>query len=103
MLGIGDLSRVSDGGDVDGCAAGTADCNAKADDGCETKTRTDPANCGGCGQACAPSFKCASANCLCNVDDDCTNGGTCDVGRCTCSGKKCETGVPCNAQGKCAS
>jgi hypothetical protein len=35
------------------CAAGYADCNQRADDGCETMIRgSDPDNCGGCGIHC---------------------------------------------------
>lgn len=35
------------------CTGGTADCNNRADDGCETDLNRDPANCGACGAACA--------------------------------------------------
>lgn len=102
MLGITEVSRAFDGG-ADACAAGRADCNAKSDDGCEVRTSTDPAHCGGCDQACAAGFVCQSSECRCDADEDCTNGGACDAGRCTCSGQKCAIGAVCNAQAKCTS
>jgi hypothetical protein len=45
------------------CTASTADCNHDlnlgcASDGCETDVGTDPKNCGGCGNACAPGQEC---------------------------------------------
>jgi hypothetical protein len=35
------------------CAAGFADCNGAASDGCETHTDVDPVNCGTCGKGCS--------------------------------------------------
>jgi hypothetical protein len=35
------------------CDAGYADCNGDASDGCETRTDTDPANCGACNRPCS--------------------------------------------------
>lgn len=48
------------------CATGTADCNANFDDGCEVNTTTDPANCGGCKDACSNvhgTGTCAASKC----------------------------------------
>ncbi len=56
------------------CSTGFADCNALAADGCEyatTSFQTDPANCGGCGQNCAPAH--ASGAC---------SSGQCSIGAC---------------------
>ena len=61
------------------CAAGTADCVAPAGD-CETTTTTDPANCGGCGLACAPpnaTGVCAGG--VCSID-------TCNPTHADCNG-----------------
>jgi hypothetical protein len=62
------------------CAAGWGDCDKNAANGCETATINDVANCGGCGQACAPlpnaSVKCTGTTCglaSCN-----TGWGNCD-------------------------
>src|SRR5439155_793747 len=51
------------------CAAGFANCNAMAVDGCEANTPADPAHCGVCATSCAPNTN-ASAVCL---------GGSCGV------------------------
>jgi YD repeat-containing protein len=37
---------------VQACAAGFANCNGSADDGCEADLQSDGANCGACGSAC---------------------------------------------------
>jgi hypothetical protein len=44
------------------CAAGYANCNKDAKDGCEVKLASDALNCGACGKSC--------------------NGGTCAGGTC---------------------
>jgi hypothetical protein len=41
-----------------------ADCDGLAVDGCEVDSTSDPANCGGCGLACAPGETCASGMCF---------------------------------------
>jgi hypothetical protein len=45
------------------CSAGFADCNRVAADGCEAALATDPANCGGCGIACASGGACVNGVC----------------------------------------
>src|SRR5207245_1100143 len=50
------------------CAAGAGNClepaYPSADDGCETDTTIDPANCGTCGMMCvAPTPNCVSSMC----------------------------------------
>ncbi|MBI5512254.1 MAG: hypothetical protein HY909_00710, partial [Deltaproteobacteria bacterium] len=58
------------------CAAGFADCDMDASNGCETDTRASRTHCGTCGNACGAGQFCA--------------GGTCDVsclvGQVVCSG-----------------
>lgn len=44
------------------CPQGFAECNANADDGCETDVRSDPLNCGKCRLACASGF-CSGGTC----------------------------------------
>ncbi len=62
------------------CNAGYADCNANPVDGCEINTRTSPANCGACGNAC--SVPNAVASCTAGA---CTVG-TCNAGWADCDG-----------------
>src|SRR5687768_3393907 len=40
------------------CDPFRADCNADVSDGCETRTGTDPKNCGACGAACNEGVIC---------------------------------------------
>ncbi len=59
-----------------GCSAGScgnlkcdfswADCNADAEDGCETWLPDDPNNCGQCNKKCAASEICVGGKCQCN-------------------------------------
>lgn len=62
------------------CAAGTADCDGMAANGCETNLSTSPANCGACGMAC-PNLggtpACRMGRC---------GTGTCDIARGDCDG-----------------
>lgn len=101
------------------CAAGFVDCNTDArTDGCEANINTNPANCGGCGQACSTNNgtrSCSGGNCAiaCNSGfGDCdgnarTNGcerslrTVTDCGACNtaCSNNH---GTPgCNSNGVC--
>lgn len=66
-----------------------ADCNGLSDDGCETDTTYDSANCGGCGNACNAGEVCWQGVCGCppgyaqcglgcvQLDGDPTNCGAC--------------------------
>jgi hypothetical protein len=52
---------------VPGCAANHANCDGNPNNGCETPTAADPANCGGCGTQCltqnASASTCSAATC----------------------------------------
>ncbi|GEM_PF-4512282 len=48
---------------VVGCAAGFADCDAMAANGCETATAANAGNCGACGRVCAAGQLCAGGTC----------------------------------------
>jgi hypothetical protein len=61
------------------CAAGQANCNGTAPDGCEVTTATDQNNCGGCGTVCAVP----------NATPACT-GGACVVGGCNPGFSDCD-------------
>lgn len=45
------------------CLGGFGDCNGNPSDGCETSFSSDPRNCGGCGNACAPGQPCVGGTC----------------------------------------
>ncbi len=50
--------------EVDTCDMWFADCDPTPMTGCETETRRDPANCGGCGIVCtAPTDRCVNGSC----------------------------------------
>ncbi len=62
------------------CAAGFADCDGVAANGCEINTQTSVGNCGGCGQVCSPASStgaCVAGTC---------QVGTCDAGFANCNG-----------------
>jgi hypothetical protein len=81
------------------CPAGTADCNNRADDGCEARPSEDFANCGACGVVC-PAGTRALPVCL---DGRCAQA--CRVGFAECDGDPatdCETETlrdPCHCNG----
>jgi hypothetical protein len=62
------------------CVAGFAECDGEATNGCEAATTSDPANCGGCGRACA--FANAAATC---------RAGSCALGTCNAGFGDCDT------------
>lgn len=45
------------------CLRGFADCNGRADDGCEVNTGSDGLNCGRCGAACSAGATCTDGAC----------------------------------------
>jgi hypothetical protein len=45
------------------CAVGTADCDGRRINGCETHIDRDVNNCGACGIVCAPGLRCINARC----------------------------------------
>ena len=83
------------------CSDGFADCDARADDGCEVDTRASDLHCGGCGRACAPGTRCEMGTCrvVCDAPRTlCT--GACvdtqsDAAHCGMCGRACATGERC--------
>ena len=45
------------------CFAGTADCDGRRINGCETQIDRDGRNCGACGNVCAPGLRCVDSRC----------------------------------------
>lgn len=70
--GAGGATTASGGGSA--CAADSADCDGKAENGCETVTSVDIANCGTCGKAC-PTGPNATATCEAGVCELTCNAG----------------------------
>jgi hypothetical protein len=64
---------------VASCAAGFADCDGVAANGCEVNVRADASHCGGCGMRCAPAN--AAGACV---------AGVCTVAACTGSFADCD-------------
>ncbi len=61
-----ELGICASGSCVVSCAAGYADCNADAGDGCETAIATDILNCGACNHVCSNALGtplCGNGNC----------------------------------------
>jgi len=86
------------------CAAGFADCDGDAANGCEVDTRTTLAHCGACDAACATGV-CRDAVCQSpRCDDAVRNGAETDT---DCGGAaecpRCALGRRCVAGGDCAS
>jgi hypothetical protein len=67
------------------CAPGFADCDHVVGNGCEVATDIDPANCGGCGQACGFGETCSGGVCL----GSCGGGVAC-TGAQSCCGSQCK-------------
>jgi hypothetical protein len=90
---------------VDGCTAPYQDCNGKPDDGCESNTRIDAANCGVCGQVCVATNGTASCvasscqiscalgfgDCDANTDNGCEATLGTDSANCGACAVKCGT------------
>lgn len=80
------------------CANGEIACASGCSD-----VRSDPANCGACGQACPSGFQCSQSRCRCSSASSCGGPGggvQCDgQGRCRCNGQDCRTGEVCGANG----
>ncbi len=75
------------------CDPLSADCNGVAEDGCETSTAGDPANCGSCGNACSDGVICWKGACGCpngftQCGDDCKDLRS-DIDNCGACGSKC--------------
>jgi subtilisin family serine protease len=64
-----------------GCAAGFSNCDGAPENGCESETSSDVANCGGCGLACgAPHTTSDCTNSICTESVDCEPGwADCDT------------------------
>jgi hypothetical protein len=63
------------------CDPGFADCNGNVANGCETDTRNDNVNCGGCGIPCLGEKTCQSGQCRCPVGTaDCNGDNVCETG-----------------------
>ena len=62
------------------CEAGYGDCDGNSANGCETRTASDVANCGGCAQACAPARARLSV----------CEGGACAVSTCEAGYGDCD-------------
>jgi hypothetical protein len=58
---------------VNGCKGNFADCNGLFDDGCESNTQSDGANCGACKSKCPSGRSCTSGSCC----QKCFNGTSC--------------------------
>ena len=88
-------SRTCRGGECNtlGCNSGLGDCNndllEPGSDGCETNTRTDPNNCGGCGSVCAPGEVCLFGECKCLCGSSCFTAINTDPYNCGTCGLKC--------------
>lgn len=89
------------------CANGWADCDGTMENGCETSTATDPASCGGCGNACPvlPNavarctagtcrFECVPGYADCNgaAGDGCEVRTAADPDHCGECGRRCTLG-----------
>lgn len=95
---------------IGACNAGFADCDHALANGCEVSLSSDPANCGGCGDACAAfahglptcsngrcSAVCAMGYSDCNSDttDGCEVSTSSDARNCGSCGLICGPGTTC--------
>ncbi len=87
------------------CNQGWMDCDSDDSDGCEVDTTSDPANCGGCSQACSldhATAGCQAAQCVVEVCDDlwadcdslpangCESDVSVDMDNCGACGNTCQ-------------
>ncbi|MBP6832410.1 MAG: hypothetical protein KA978_16610 [Deltaproteobacteria bacterium] len=83
------------------CAAGFANCNASATDGCEVNLGSSVANCGGCGNACvvangtAACYAGACAPAACNTGYALAGGACVDVNECATGNGGCAGNMTC--------
>lgn len=88
------------------CKGTRADCNGRADDGCEVDTKSSPKNCGACGKACAKGEVCSGGKCSDACPATQTNcGGACvdtdsDIDHCSACNSACT--APANGIATCA-
>jgi hypothetical protein len=92
------MSACSAGGCVvTGCEGDFRDCDLMAANGCETSLGTD-ANCGSCGDACAPGVPCTGGVCLAGCGPMCGGcNGTCGTG-----GSRCDCAAGCTCSYECS-
>jgi F5/8 type C domain len=104
---------------IGACLAPLADCNARADDGCEVDTQRSVAHCGACGNACAPrpnatascavgrcEYRCAEGFADCDMDpaNGCEVDTRASTSHCGACGRACTppNGVAACVAGVCA-
>lgn len=96
---------------VDLCFAGYADCDGRADNGCEVHLESDPASCGACGRACPAPQVCSNGACASSCALGATQCGRACVttsmneSHCGACGRACEPtagGVVSCRSGACA-
>lgn len=83
------------------CEPGFANCDGNVATGCETDTRSDPLNCGGCGVACGPGASCVAGACVASMPCPATTtfcGAGCvdlstDLLNCGACGIRCTSGA----------
>ncbi|MBK6697562.1 MAG: hypothetical protein IPG50_36070 [Myxococcales bacterium] len=97
--GTGDASTLT-------CKGARADCNKRANDGCEVDTSSNPKHCGACGKTCSGGQVCASGKCSASCPTGLDNcGGACvdvqaSAEHCGGCGKACATSA--NATAVCS-
>jgi hypothetical protein len=70
------------------CDGGFGDCDASAQNGCETALSTAD-HCGACGTVCQAGTACQNGSCGCTTATDCPSGQSCCSGRCTGTAGAC--------------
>ena len=92
------------------CAAGFADCNGVASDGCEVNLGLDEGHCGSCPTVCPAGATCTAGVCACPLGTSSCAGAcvnfTSDTRNCGACGTVCATGQVCRTgtcQATCAS